>query len=241
MHGVRRRQIAPPPESNSSALPLLNLSLFLMLLAFFIVLNGISSFEEARFHPIIKNLQMTFSSAVLQEGEAPSVTPSNIKSIHEGQTLDRIDALFNAQITGFEATQSVSSGGMQVDMTLEEFDRAMTMVGQVDLTKTKTVTGLQTYFVPTLVSLLHEAEAGRPYRLNIFMHTRDNPALLFNSDPAALKDTMRRAASYANILEKAGLTQPLINIGIMQGDPQKVTLSFRRHMRYMPADRGNAP
>lgn len=223
---ARRRRIEGASEGGNS-LRLLNLSLFIMLLAFFLVLNGISSYEEVKYRPILQNLQMTFSTVQREEGDGPSMAPSSEQSFNEGATVDRIDALFNAQITGFKTQKLQDEGVMTTSIPREEFDRAMTTMGQVDLTKVKTVTGLQTYFVPTLVSLMLSAEKGRPYRMDLVLHTQGDPAALMNEKPAILRDLIAQASTYAAILTKAGLPETLVNIAVEQGDPQTVTLYFR--------------
>lgn len=224
MRAARRRLQESSPQG---ATPLLNLSLFLMLLAFFIVLNSVSSFDESKYRPIIENLQTTFSTSLKAIDTAPSVTPALEQSINEGETIDRIEALFNAQITGFTAEKSGSRGIMVVDVPLEEFDRAMTTAGQIDLTQTQRTGSLQTYFMPTLISLLRAPAQGAAYRMDMILHSRDNPALLYNSDPRALEAVQETAGGYAALLEQSGLAPALLGIGIKQGDPAFVTLYFR--------------
>lgn len=224
MRHRRRRQLHQPP-ANSTVL--LNLSLFLMLLAFFIVLNGMSSFEEMRYKPIMESLASTFSSATQREDSAPSVTPNPVKSINEGSAVDRLDALFNAQITGAKVTSSSRAGVMHVELPLEEFDQAMTRPGQVDLTQVDKITGLQTYFLPTLVSLMKEAEQGRPYRVDIIVHTQGSPAGVYNTNPAGYSALVITVAGYAALLEKQGLSKDLLSIGVSEGSRDKIEMFFR--------------
>ena len=61
----RRRGSAGTAKSVSSQL--LGLSLFIMLLAFFIVLNAISNFEESKIKPVMANLSHTFAANMQQE------------------------------------------------------------------------------------------------------------------------------------------------------------------------------
>lgn len=221
-----RRRMQNEPSSGQPVI-LLNLSLFLMLLAFFIVLNSISSFNENKIQPILKNLQLTFSVGLPMDGENPSDDLSPAQAINQGSTAERIDALFNAQISGMDITQPGSRGIMVVEMPVEELDRVMTTAGQIDLTQIKSASGLQTYFLPTLVSLMRSAEQGTPYRLDMFLHIRDNPAVLENSDPRALRQTEGVLAGYAAALVKAGLPPEQIHIGVRQGNPDKASLYFR--------------
>lgn len=226
MRSARRRIQESPPQGGTL---LLNLSLFLMLLSFFIILNNVSTFEEEKYRPVMQSLRSTFSTTVMRRDDAanPSVTPDPLQSINEGQTIERIDALFRAQITGFQAETSMARGVMAVSMKLEEFDRAVNSPAQIDLTQRAYGGGLQTFFVPTLVSLIQAREQGTPYRMDMVFHTADAPALLFNSDPRALETFRQKAASYAAMLEAAGLPPALIGVAMMQGDPATISLIFR--------------
>lgn len=224
MRSARRRSQDTPPQGGTL---LLNLSLFLMLLSFFIVLNNVSSFEESKYQPILQSLRTTFAAnALSRDGTGPSVSSDPMQSINEGETSERIDALFRAQITGFKAGKA-GSGVMTVVLPLEEFDRALTSPDQIDVTRMEYGGGLQTFFVPTLVSLVRAQEQGTPYRMDMVFHTNDPPALLYNSDPRVLETQRRQSAAYADTLEKAGLPADLLGVGLMQGDPATVTLVFR--------------
>lgn len=225
MRSARRRVQDSAPRGG---VLLLNLSLFLMLLSFFIILNNISSFEEEKYHPILQSLRTTFASTVLsREDNAPSVSADPFESINEGHTIERIDALFRAQISGFETNKSLARGIMAVTLSLEEFERVLTSPNQIDLTRAQPRGSLQTYFVPTLISLMASYEQGTPYRMEMIFHTKDTPALLYNSDPRALSAVRQQSAVYADMLEKAGLGSDLLGIGLMQGDPAQVMLVFR--------------
>ncbi len=128
----RRRMQNEPPSGQPVIL--LNLSLFLMLLAFFIVLNSVSSFNESKLQPILRNLQLTFSTGLPSDGDGASDDLSPEQAINQGSTAERIDALFSAQISGMEVKPG-ARGVMMMEMPLEELDRAMTTAGQGDLTK----------------------------------------------------------------------------------------------------------
>lgn len=228
---------------HQSALPakgmlLLNLSLFIMLLAFFIVMNAISSWDKKRYQPILKSLDLTFSISALRDGTKPSMIGAEDHATGEGDTVERIDALFNAQITGFKATKSSVNGTMHAEIPLDEFDRAMRAANQVDLTKVKSVTGLQTYFLPTLVSLMQAEAKEQPYRLDIIMHTKDEPPLLINSDPRQLNEAIKNISAYADLLEEAGMKPQLISVGLQKGETDRVDLYFRPQFMPVPAVQG---
>src|SRR5690606_597331 len=134
-----RPQISQPPVVARPVL-VLTLSLFFMLLAFFIALNGISTYESGRYKPVVKSLAATFSVNIVPRGgtQGPSEAPAAEESILEGESIDQIEGLFNAQITGVEVAKSGRSGILQASVPIDEFERAMTALNQVDLTKVGT-------------------------------------------------------------------------------------------------------
>jgi len=214
---------------------LLNLSLFIMLLAFFIVLNALSSFEEVKSRPVMESLDQAFSSKIVKRDVLPSTVPDPVKSINEGDTVDRLDALFNAQISAFEATKSKSRGIMHVKLPVEEFSKAIMAVGQDDLTETKTITASKKFFLPTLISILKSSEAGAPYRMDVVVHVSENPANMQNLQPAEMDRIINRVGQFSRKLEEAGMPQNLLSIGLQKGPEDEVELFFRRHEPFSPS------
>lgn len=232
----RRRRTITPGSDNPSML--MNLSLFIMLLAFFIVLNAISSFVEEKTYPVVQSLQMTFSTQALRPDVAPSMAPDPQESIRDGQTVERIDALFKSQITAFDAVKNESTGTMEVTLPIDVFANSVMAIGQEDLLAASPdapVKGKK-FFLPTLVSILKSDQQGVPYRMDILLHVGDNPAQMQNRDPKALAQVMARASQLTTQLEKAGLAQKLLSIGIDKGDANKVRLLFRPHEPFTPME-----
>ena len=133
----------------------MNLSLFIMLLAFFIVLNSLSSYEEEKMSKVRQSLDIAFSTNVKNTDQAPSVTPDPTRSVNEGDTFERIEALFEAQISSYEVKKSRSRGIMMVDLPYDQFSQAVFALNQEDLTKRPTRQDVRgNFFLPTLVSLM---------------------------------------------------------------------------------------
>ena len=70
----------------------LGLSLFIMLLSFFIILNAISSFEITKTQPILNSLSMTFASKQTDQQIIPGKVVSQSSQKMEGSALDKIEA-----------------------------------------------------------------------------------------------------------------------------------------------------
>jgi hypothetical protein len=231
----RRRSQTNAPASNSGQM--MNLSLFIMLLAFFIVLNSVSSYEEIKAEQVRRSLLMAFSNENIVEEQKSSNLEDPLAAMKEGHTFDRLDALFRSQISSFEATQSQSRGVMLLQMPFDDFVTAVFKIGQKDLLRYPTRDAVRgNYFLPTLVSLLRNNIDGAPTRMEILIHTQGNPAQSQNQLPEEMKKTISTASGLSERLEQQGMPQKLISIGVKKGDPQMVELVFRKYTAFSPIE-----
>lgn len=233
-HFKRRRRIQ---ESNSGAdtSQMMNLSLFIMLLAFFIVLNSLSSYEEIKTEKVKRSIEMSFSKDPQVEPMKASTAPDPVQAMSEGHTFDRLDALFNAQIASFEAVQSKSRGVMMVQVPLEDFTKAVMAIGQKDVTRYASRRDVkEIFFLPTLVSILRTNIDGAPTRMEISLNVPENPAELQNQSPEKIAAVVIMGGQFAQLLERKGMPQKLINIGVSKGDPKMVDLVFRKYIPFSP-------
>lgn len=233
----RRRKLATPPTSNSTLM--MNLCLFIMLLAFFIVINARSSFEEDKKESTIKSIEKAFSTNVIRQDISPSVAPDPYESIRDGDTTDRIEALFRSQIASFRPTENDHAGEFITEIPLEEFSSAIMSIGQQNLLEIPSGEVREKFFLPTLVSILKSEKAGAPYRMDITILTKDNPAVILNRRPEEIAAFRKRGAEWARQLEKAGMTQKLISFGVKEGRAGYVELSFRPHVPFSPVREGS--
>lgn len=237
-HRRRRRGEAGTAASLSSQL--MGLSLFVMLLAFFIVLNAISTFETTKVRPVMENLNYTFSSR--SAGPIPAAQPSvreePTASVSEGSTLERIKALFTAQIPGSKIILSQNKGVMYMRVSLDDLESAVMAVGQRNALEQKQAGAafLKGFFLPTLVALMKTDETGMPYRMDIILNIGENPALLQNRQPKQMEATIKRMSRIARKIEDAGVTAKLLSTGMQKGDEGTVDLLFRRHIPFDPSE-----
>ncbi len=230
----RRVIIQDPPKSIGGSL--LGLSLFVMLLAFFMILNSMSSFEEQKTADIMRSIDDTFASKITQEGnEKPAITQSAEKNLHEGDTMERIDSLFKSQIPGYKVVKNKQRGMMQVQVTREDFEKAVKGLKNGE----GGGSGFSAAFLPTLVSLMRTDMRGTPYRMEITYFTDENPARVQNQKPQRMAGLIRDIAAVAGDIEKAGLQAKLMTIGLQKGDPDMVDLVFQRHVPFDPAGAKN--
>jgi len=238
----KRRRRIENTASGANTGQMMTLSLFIMLLAFFIVLNTLSSYEEIKTEQVKRSVELAFSKDAKDKEQMPSTKPDPAQSLKEGHTFDRIDALFESQISAFEATKSKTRGLMMVRMPYAEFEEAILKVGQKDLLQYPTREAVRgNFFLPTLVSIMRRNIDGAPTRMEIMVNTKSNPAELQNQAPKQLQDIISKVGSFSRRLEKQGMPQKLVNIGVAKGDPKYVDLIFRKHFPFSPVVEEKAP
>lgn len=206
----------------------LALSMFIMLLSFFIILNTVSYFEVSKSETVLNSIALTFSAREAAEPMEPNVTPSPQQSTKEGDALDQLDALFNTQITGVETKTNRLRTVMHTRMELAEFEQAILMpAGGAG--------GLRSAFLPTLVSLINAQQSKIPYRMDMVLNMPESPAKAATDAPEGLNNVMRKAAVLAERLEKGGLPKKLLSTGVARGDVGMIDIYIRRYEPFNPA------
>ncbi len=208
----------------------LALSLFVMLLSFFIILNSMSSYEELKAESIIQSLSISFSTKPVNEAElAPNIEEDTMESFREGDSLDRLNKLFSAQIAGIKASKNRLGTEMLLRLNLEDFEaQLLEPLKEGDLSQVE-----RTEFMATLVSLL-DAENDVPYRMDMVLNLNGNPAELQNSDPVRIRTAGKKVSGFAAKIEEAGLPPYLVTAGLGDGESQTIDLYFRRYEPFNP-------
>lgn len=235
---ARRRRVTVGGGGSSSSGQLLALALFVMLLAFFIVLNAISTFEEAKVRSTIQSIEGTFSTqmAPADRGGSLALSESTAQASRAGDVLDKLKDLFRAQIPGYDAVKSDSRGEMYVRVPYDLFEEAVFEINQEQQGKLSAEDEkFQKFFLPALVSLLMMDEQNIHYRMDVFINVPDDPATMENKAPQELMRWMKRSGGLAQKLEEAGLPKPSMSIGLQKGRDGYVDLTFRRYVPYTTA------
>lgn len=205
----------------------LALSLFVMLLSFFLILNSMSNFDDTKSRPILNSLSVSFSNEKVEPDNQPNIEEDPADSFKEGSTLDRVEALFRSQITGVEAEKNRLGTLMHIRLSVDKFEKGIAMPdadGQV--------TGGG--FMPTLVSLLQSEENGVPHRMEMILNIEANPAAAQNETPQLVDEKAKQVSGFAEKLAGAGLPEKMIAAGLGQGPDQTIDLYFRRYEPFNP-------
>lgn len=213
-----RRQNKGHQGAGGIAGQLLGLSLFIMMLAFFIVLNSISTFDEAKVQPVSGSLEQAFGTRIeLIENLNPAISQSPAGGLGEGKTLNRVEGLFKAELTNVETITSRQQGAMYIRLKRSDFERAVESISAGETPR----------FLLTLASLLRSAGRQPVYRMEIVYNLPENPARLANRQPQQLEEAIRAVSSAAAKIEEAGLPARQMSVGLQKGNVDFVELIFR--------------
>lgn len=218
----------------------LSLSLFIMLLSFFIILNTMASFDEDKSNPVIKSLNVALSAKEIEENIAQSTIPEVEESLNQGSTIDRVEALFDSNISGFQVQKNRFGNEMYVTLPLEEFERVMLDIGQGNISQGGAFGGITGRFIPVLISLLKSEENDMPYRMDILLNIEQNPAQLQNTAPGQAALLIEKSSTFTKILEEAGLPKILMSTGVEKGQKETIGLSFKPYSPYSPIAKNTA-
>lgn len=232
--GHNRRRITVQNQE-SAAGKLLALSLFIMLLAFFIVLTALSSYEETRVVPIFQSLEMAFASSLRDSTEQKAaVSGKSDISTSEGTTLERLEALFSSIVPSRDVVRNTRTGTLHVRMDMETFERATSLLSLEQDFEEKKEAARQTFILPALVALLRADRNDAPYHMDVFLEVEDNPAQFMNENPDKAALDIKKAGVFAKRIENAGLPQKLMAVGLQKGEGGMVELFFRPYVPFTP-------
>ncbi len=211
----------------------LGLSLFIMLLAFFIVLNSISTFNEDKVDPILNNIESVFASKIEGNHGKPSTTNNSInRERQEAGALDQIENVFKAQIPNYKSYKDINTGKMYVRVKRQAFEYA---IQNMDV-KNPYLMNKEGFdnFLGGIIYLLQNNMSDKPYKMEIFMNLSDDPATMYNNNREKLIAERQKLSNIATILENAGLPKKLLNIGLQKGASGYIDLYFGVYKPIIP-------
>ena len=225
MKGRRRKIVVDDTKSLASQIPAL--SLFVIMLAFFIMLNSVSVFKEEKAKPLMDSIEEAFALKINapESGKFPAQEQTD-----EGRVIDRMEGLFQGHIAGVQTQKDDGRGVLLMRMPYADLSAAVSHIGDKAAENKK--------FMETLTSMLRASAAGQPYRMDIFLQVDENPARMQDDQPQKMKVLMRDLGVLAQQLENAGLSQRLLSVGLEKGQSGTVELLFRPHEAYTIEQRG---
>lgn len=187
----------------------LNLGLYIVLLSFFIVLNGQSVFEESRAKAIINSLYSAFSTKyVLRPNYSPS-SPLDMPADTDraGASLEQIEAIFLDIFPDMQVGGVMSGDALRLRLPREDFEMALHDGGSYG----------------RAFSLMVASLAGGYERPAVVMD------VVFEYGSGGMDRAMIRSlGEVAEVLDGFGLSTDLYSVAAADGEDGIVVLSFSR-------------
>lgn len=219
MAGVAR-QPGPPrsgeKQSNSHIVALLSLKI--LLLAFFILLNALSSFEEERRDAVVESVREAFQGLVPAEYSASS-TPAGA-GVFEGadNAYAALKQLFSTNLELVEDRNASGALTLQVDLAIADVfaEQGVALRPEGD------------EIVRVVAGVLSEYNrAGTQYQIDVLYG--------LDSGDAGSGEAVMRAGALVRQLERRGLAPEHLSAGLMPGLPDRVRLHFTLETEAAPA------
>ena len=228
MRDKQRKRPESEDESNGLSEQLLSLSLFIVLLAFFIVLNGVSSMDEGKIRETVSSIGFAFGTRIEAtggfEGTESSENENIDQSTNEGNVVERMQALFNASFPGHKPTVSEENGILHVQVPMDDFEAAINKTLQLGSRALNAEYG--EYLLAMLVVLINRAEDEPSYRMDIIYNIDSNPAELQNDSPQEIAQELARVSNMATNIQKIGLPPSLLSAGLSKGKHNTLDIYF---------------
>ncbi len=198
----------------------LALSLFLMLLSFFIIMNSNSGFDKTKANPVMRSVSVAFSGKTKEQGQAPLNEFVEIALKGEGDSLERIESLFVTNLTDAQAKRNRLGNMMRIRLPVGSFARGIEISEENG--------GTRGNFVPTLVALLQTQDRGIPYRMDMLLSVAQDPADMAGNDPESFQKKREMVAGFAQKLEDMGIPKNLLSAGLQRGENGFIDIYFVR-------------
>lgn len=211
----------------------LGLSLFIMLLSFFIILNAISTFETTKSQPVLNSLTVAFSTKKAEKDLAPGKAPQPTQAQNLGSTLDKVQALFQSQISTAKAKQNRLGTTMVIRLPFEDYKKAMRSSLTIRDNTPSLVNADAVDLLPMLVSLL-ETQRDVTYKMDMLLHVNQEPTTIVSEQPERFSSLNRSVSAVAKTLEEAGLPRKQVTAGLKQGEEGMIELVFSRYLPFNP-------
>lgn len=207
-----RQQEREPQAAGATQNTVIFLSLFLILLAFFIMLNSIATRDPSKVDSAVSSLTDSFARSKFRapEGYVPSKA-GNI--LRDSTILDAVHSLLLAAESwaGLEAS---SAHGV----LLANFDRETLFIAKTAVLKPESVSLIQ-----GLAQALSANERAGQAVVEIAVHTMRIGEI---SQATPMPVPLRQSIALANEFERWGVLPQNVSVSVVAGGPAKVQLAF---------------
>jgi len=202
----KRRTIAP--ENTGGAIggsTLLSLSLFIILLAFFIILNGISSYSEPKINAAFDSLDVAFAESIRPSDMTKNTDDNRMEDEGgAGDSLEDMQGILRSILPGLDTdvTDTPNDGKiMTLRIKKDQFDK------------------LSNRLIPLFIRILNVKDGHQDYGLFATTNVAD---LYGNRTPYAYESLQ----NYAKKFTAQGLSESRIVLNIQKGNPAYLNFQF---------------
>ena len=128
MSKVARQPSYIPEDRPSADMPFLTLSVFILLLAFFVILNTNSEFEIRKASPVLESLEKQFAKKFWGPANYSTESSDNTPNLGEGSAQEILDGLFSSTSISFDIKKIDDSGNFIISLKKLDFEKAVQQV-----------------------------------------------------------------------------------------------------------------
>lgn len=195
------------------------LSLNLLLLAFFILLNGISQYEEQKTRAVLKSVNIAFSGRLsnLESSPQEPVTLAPISSAR--RSLEDVGRLVQSMMPAVRLDAASRGPALRLELS----SAALFRPGQTELQP-----GRGLLLDRLARAIMKRYQAGDQLSVE-FLHgvPAGSMTRIAAAGPRSLE--LSRAGLFARLLTQRGLAPDMVSVGIVPGKPRIVQILVRLH------------
>ncbi len=203
----QRHKVLDDIQAALSGSTLLALSLFIILLAFFIVLNAISHFAQPKVDAAFDSLDLTFAANILPNPAQEEIMAENQPDEGgEGDSLEDMQDILRSILPGLnvQLNDNPTAGQtMAIRIQKEQFEK------------------LSKQLIPLIVRIMNIKDNDQEFYVKVTSYVR-NP----------LSEDARKSINiidfYKDEMAQRGITGPRIKLAIERGNPAFLSFEFRK-------------
>ena len=212
------KEVEDHHDANRFGALLSTLSLFIMLLAFFMMLNASSNFDDDRVKPVLQSLKETFTTRVFRNDVGPSLSPdAELRSGEGHEAFKSLSSYFSTSFPGFTPQMIPTRGVFYLELPADQFEKKFFGSNKA-LQKT----------------LIEKMWAYQQLQMEIWINIEQDPGVSSGDARDELRKRIDTLSAWATELEKQGLQKGTLTIGLQKGDPKKVIVLFHNYKPYAP-------
>lgn len=218
--GNEYRRKTPPKPQGIDITQYMSLSLMVLLLAFFIVLNAMSSFQEEKIKPRIESIDEKFATKAVGDSGLPSRIASAENAGGAGEAFDNVEGSLKSQGIPFTSQRLRGNSVLFVQLPEQRF-LALIGLGNANDSTEKNI------FLGKLVMMLMPASnTSIHYKMNVMLALGDNPSAVARDNPDKIRARAYLADRIANALVYNQFNPASLTTGLHGGKPGYIDLYF---------------